>query len=223
MNKKLKKDFINYLEQFVTQNKKDKIKQVVCNRTNYVTLLLEDLYKPMNASAIIRSCDCFGVQQVHAVESENFFKDTTGISKGAFKWVDVKRHRSVESAVKKLKQDGYKLVVTSPHSKKLLHELSLEKKIALAFGTEDEGISPELAILADEEIAIPMYGFTESFNVSVSVAICLYDIVGRLQRSKINWNLSEDEQQEVLLLWLKKIVRESDKYEQHFLKKVQKD
>ncbi|MBT3455653.1 RNA methyltransferase [bacterium] len=216
------KKFVEYLKQFVTDNKKNKFKEVLEWRTRHIAVVLEDIYQPLNASAIIRSCDCFGIQDLHVVENVNRFKDTQGVSRGAFKWVNVERHTSLDDAVKFFKKNKYSLVVTSPAAKKSICDLPLNNKVALAFGTEWTGASDELIEKADDLVSIPMCGFTESFNVSVSVALCLYELTSRLHKSDIKWRLTENEKQGMIFQWLKAVVKDPEKYKKYFNKKSEK-
>jgi len=219
MDKKLKKEILNYLFGFVTKNKKEKIENVVEQRTRRVTVVLEDIFQQHNASAVIRSCECFGVQDIHVIEKRNAFSPINGVAKGSAKWMTFYNYKNTPGCLNSLKQDDYKIVATVPHKKSYsLSQLPIDEKIALVFGTEATGLSDEVMDLADEFITIPMYGFTESFNISVSVAVCLYDILHRLRDSDIDWKLSQDEILDVKLDWARKVVINSQLLEQRFLK-----
>ena len=214
----LKKELIAYLSQYVTENKKEKIDSIVKDRTRHFSIVLEDVFQSYNASAIIRSAECFGVQDIHIVEKLNKFDPCASISKGASKWIDFYRYKKIDYCVKDLKEKGYKIVATTPHTKScFLHELDIKQKTALVFGNEAVGLSKKALDLADEFVTIPMVGFTESFNISVSVAICLYDIIQRLRSSNINWRLSEQDTIDVMLSWIKKVVPASEALERKFL------
>lgn len=201
--------FCNYLSQFLTEERLDNFKNVLESRTRYLTVVLEDIFQPQNASAVIRSCDCFGVQDVHIIENRNAFTINPDVAVGASNWVDINYYNSQDQntaeALTKLKQDGYRIVATSPHENDvLLEDLDLEKgKIALVFGTERRGISDVVKDHADEFVKIPMHGFTESFNVSVSAALCLYHISTKLRHLNLDWHLTEDEKNEILFRWIK--------------------
>ena len=214
-----KQQLVEYLSNFATKNKLQKIDEALKSRTRYVSVLLEELYQPMNISAAIRTCDCFGVQDVHIIENKNKFDDKCGISRGAFKWVDVKKHSSLSDSLSWFKKNNYKIFVTSPHAKKTLSDISFDSKVVLAFGTEMHGASDELLAAADECVSIPMFGFTESLNVSVSVALCLYDVILRLHKSDVSWGFSDKEKLEVKLSWLKRVIKRSEEHEKAFLKK----
>jgi tRNA (guanosine-2'-O-)-methyltransferase len=198
-----KATLIEQLLPYITDNKRTKMLEVVENRTQYVTILLEDLFQPHNASAALRTCDIFGIQDVHVVETNYKFKAVDTISMGSTKWVDTYPHPSINDAIKHLKNNGYRIVATSPHQQSYsLPDLPLDHKTALLFGSEQLGLSKEALDLADEYVKIPMFGFVESFNVSVSVALCLYDIMTRLHRSSYPWKLSETEKQDLLIKWI---------------------
>ncbi len=197
---------IEHLLQYVTENKRDKMQEVLKNRTRYITVLLEDLFQPHNASAALRTCDIFGVQDVHVVQTKYEFKAVDTISMGATKWVDVTAHASITEAIDTLKKDGYRIVATTPHRQSYsLPDLPLDQKTVLLFGSEQTGLSDAALAQADMFVKIPMFGFVESFNVSVSVALCLYDVINRLHRSEYGWQLSQEETQDILLAWIKKV------------------
>lgn len=213
-----------YLCQFITENKRQKIEEVVQQRTRYVTVVLEDIYQPQNASAVVRTCDCFGVQDIYAIENRNVFELKAGVTLGASKWVDIHRYNrrdrdNTAACLHDLKARGYRLVATTPHRHDcLLQDLSLQGKMALLFGTEELGLSETALSMADEFVRIPMYGFTESFNISVSVAICLYHIIHALRRSELPWRLTAEEQLQVKLNWVRQILPRPDLLEKQFLK-----
>lgn len=208
MNNKKIVDLINALLPSVTQKRYEKMREVLEKRTRYVTVVLEDIYQPHNASAALRSCDSFGIQDMHVVEVKNKFSVVKTVAVGASQWLDVYRHKSIQECVQQLKRSGYRIVATTPHAKgTYLHELKLDQKIALLFGTEQYGLSKEAIEAADEYVTIPMHGFVESFNVSVTVALCLYDLVGRLRQFSVEWQLAEDEKNEILLKWLEMTVK----------------
>ena len=219
MEEKEKLEFVSYLEKFVTANKKQKIAQALKNRMRYISILLEDIREPHNASAAVRSCDAFGIQDVYVVEKDTSFNASVGVAKGASKWVDIKCYKNLADSIKAIRDCGYKIVTTQPNVKKTITDLSLEQKTILAFGTEISGVTDELVSYADDIVSIPMFGFTESFNVSVSVALCLYELVSRLHKSDINWFLSDKEKIDIRLQWLKNIVTDPKKYEKYFKEK----
>jgi tRNA (guanosine-2'-O-)-methyltransferase len=206
MNKTEKEALIEQLLSYVTDNKREKMHAVLKNRTRYVTVVLEDLFQPHNASAALRTCDIFGVQDVHVVEAKHTFKAVSTIAMGATKWLDVHSYTSIEGAITTLKARGYRIVATTPHTNSYtLPELPLDQKTALIFGSEQTGLSEAALAHADMFVKIPMYGFVESFNVSVSVALCLYDVIQRLHQSEVAWQLSEEEKQDIMLEWIQRV------------------
>lgn len=217
MDIQVKKELIAYLSAYVTENKKENIDAIIQNRTRYVTVVLEDLFHPHNASAVTRSADCFGVQDVHLIEKRHTFSPTHSIAKGASKWVDFYKYKDTKSCYEKLKQQGYRIVATTPHKRAYsLSQVPIDQKVALVFGAEALGLTQEALDLADDYLSIPMYGFTESFNVSVSAAICLYDITQRLRHSDATWKLSEQDLIDIKLNWIRSSVRASEALEKKF-------
>jgi tRNA (guanosine-2'-O-)-methyltransferase len=202
---------IEQLLQYVTENKREKMNQVLENRTRYITVVLEDLFQEHNASAALRTCDIFGVQDVHVVQAQYQFKAVDTISMGASKWVDVQSYSSVTDSIAALKKQGYRIVATTPHRQSYsLPDLPLDQKTALIFGSEQTGLSDEALAQADLFVKIPMFGFVESFNVSVSVALCLYDVMTRLHASEYSWQLSPQEKQDILLKWIRRVSKTAD-------------
>ena len=230
MNIKIKNELLRYFAQFVTKNRQEKIKKMLPLRTRHVAIALEDIYQSSNTSAILRTADGLGVQDVHCIEGRNPFGVNNGISLGAAKWLTVDRYRTEENetnnptreCIDSLKKDGYKIIATSPHATTSLSELPIEDKTAFFFGVEDEGLTEEAIDLADEVIKIPMYGFVESFNVSVSVALCLYDFTTRLRNSDINWKLTEEELLDLEIDWMRNSVENADALERRIFEEQNK-
>ena len=211
------KPLITYLSQFVTPDRLAKIQALVALRTRYITVALEDVHQSHNASAIVRSCEAFGLQDIHCVTSKNKFDVKNTVASGASKWLTLQEHKTSQDCITTLKQAGYKIVATSPHATKTLEAINLDQKIALLFGTEQEGLTQQTIDQADELIKIPMSGFTESFNVSVSVALCVYSLSTRLRASDVAWQLNQQEQENLFLEWLRKSIERSDLLEKRFL------
>jgi tRNA (guanosine-2'-O-)-methyltransferase len=212
----------------ISESKVEMFDRIAADRTNYVTVVLENIFQEHNASAILRSCDCFGIQNLHVIEKDNQYKIQRDIALGAGRWVDVFNYDQGENptvdCINKLKEKGYKIVATTPHEKDcVISDLDLSQPIALVFGTERRGISEDVQKLADAYVKIPMYGFTESFNVSVSAAITLNVIRERLEKSIFNWKLSEEEQIKLKIKWSKKIVNKGDLLEKEFIRRIMLD
>lgn len=215
------KAFLAHLLSFVSANKQAIFQEVITNRTNHLTVVLEDIFQPHNASAILRSCDVFGVQNVHIIENKNEYNINPKVVMGASKWLDIHHHNekqnNTQDCINQLRKDGYKIYATSPHAKSyLIENVPIEEKFALFFGTEKDGLSDLVLEQADEHVKIPMFGFTESLNISVSGAISMYEISKRLHSSTINWQLTDDEKTALLIEWAKKVVKTSDKIETDF-------
>jgi tRNA (guanosine-2'-O-)-methyltransferase len=217
---------IRYLSQFVNDERLPLFHQVLEKRTTYITVVLEDIYQTQNASAVLRTCDCFGLQNVHIVENTNRFKVNAGVTLGSTKWLTLHRYNKLDNntpdALKKLKAEGYRIVATIPDQAAVsLDEFDLSAgKTALVFGSEKPGISSVAASMADEFLTVPMVGFTESLNVSVTAATILYQLTGRLRRSDIDWRLSQEEHEEVLLKWLRRQIKRCELLEKHYFREL---
>lgn len=215
-----KQKLIEYLGTFITDNKKQKIAGVVAQRTRYVTTIVEDIFQSHNASAILRSCEIFGVQDVHVIEKQYKFAAKDSVAMGAADWIDILHYKDLTACLDQLKHAGYRIVATMPQpTAYYLPQLPIDHKVALIFGTEQKGLSEAALAAADMFVTIPMYGFTESFNVSVSVGICLYDIIHRLRQSPIAWQLTEEEKIDLVLAWYRRLVRGAKTLEKEFLAK----
>ncbi len=171
-----------------------------------MTIVLEDIFQPHNASAVLRTCDCFGIQDVHIIENRNKYEVNPDVALGSSKWLNLHKYNdngnNTQSCLSSLREKGYRIVATSPHKNDFAPEnLPIDAKTALVFGTELEGLSPAALSLADDYVRIPMVGFTESLNISVSAAILMHTLTARLRNSEINWHLSEKEKDEILLQW----------------------
>lgn len=217
-------ELIDYLSGFVSEKRFDLFKKIVEKRTRYLTVVLEDIYQPHNASAVLRTCDCFGIQDVHIIENSNKYDVNPDVALGSDKWLSMHKYNSAEEntldTFNYLREKGYRIVATSPHTNDVgLDQFSLEKgKAAFVFGTELKGLSRLAINNADEYLRIPMYGFTESFNISVSAAIILHHLSSRLHLSGINWSLTQDEKDILVLDWLRKTIKSADKIEKQFFK-----
>ncbi|MFN1833803.1 TrmH family RNA methyltransferase [Balneola sp. MJW-20] len=224
MDIQTKSELIAYLRDFTTENRWQKINEVLSNRTRYLSVVMEDIYQPHNASAVLRSCDGFGIQDVHIIENRNEFTTSKNVTIGAHQWLTLNRYKEEQSnntlkCFTRLKKEGYRVVVTSPHKDDYdLNDLPLDSKTALVFGTELEGVSETAIQEADAFMKIPMYGFSESFNISVSAAICLYNTTRRLRAGdRSEWQLSDEEIIDLQLSWLQKTIKAGDKLTHKFL------
>lgn len=209
-------NLLTYLLNYVTNERREAFENVLAQRSRYLTVVLEDIYQSQNASAVLRTCDCFGVQDVHIIENENEYDINPDVSLGSNKWLNMHRYnqkkQNTADALMALKAKGYRIVATCPHANQTnLEDFNIEAgKFALVFGTELTGVSETVKAHADEFLTIPMHGFTESFNISVSAAICLHQLAERLRKSTIDWKLSPEEAKEIYFEWLKRSIKRSD-------------
>jgi tRNA (guanosine-2'-O-)-methyltransferase len=219
----MKKQILEAFYEIITENKREMFDRIAADRTKHITVVLENVFQEHNASAVLRSCDCFGIQQLHVIEKDNQYKVQRDIALGAGRWVDMynfdKGSDVTKDCLTNLKSKGYKIIATSPHTEKTINDIDLSQPMAFVFGTERRGISDEVIELSDELVKIPMYGFTESFNISVSVALVLNTIRTRLEESNLNWKLSEDEIVDLKIKWCKKILNGGEALEKHFIEK----
>lgn len=214
---------IDFLSQFATPRRFQLFKHIAANRTRFITPVLEDIYQSQNASAVLRTCDCLGIQDIHIIEERNKYKLNPDVELGSAQWLNLIRYNkpegNTEAAIQSLKANGYRIVATTPHTR----DVSLENfdlsngKIALLFGTELKGLSQQAMDLSDEFVRIPMTGFTESFNLSVSVAIVVYSLMRNLRNSSIPWKLNDAEQKCLILDWLRKSIKDSEQLEKRFI------
>lgn len=197
---------VDYLGHFITPQRQAKIETVLAGRTRYVTVVLEDIHTSQNAGAVLRNCDNFGVQDVHIIEQTTNFKVNLNVTRGCQKWLTTHRYRqqrnNTRDCIEALKAKGYCIVATTPHTDACeLPALPLDQPIALLFGNELDGLSDTALAQADRHLKIPMYGFSESFNISVSTALCLQSICDRIRQSSYPWQLTPSEQQILRLKW----------------------
>lgn len=207
----LDKQVRNALYDIITPNKQEMFDRIAPERSRHITVVLENVYQEHNASAVVRTCDCFGVQDLHIIEKNNQYKVQRDIALGAGRWVDMHNYSTGDSPTKTclttLKNNGYILVATSPHENDVtLYDLPIDQPMAFIFGTERRGISEEVKEMADTFVRIPMVGFTESFNVSVSVALVLQAIRNRLEKSSLKWKLTDSEVEKLKIHWCCKIL-----------------
>ncbi|MEM5566807.1 RNA methyltransferase [Psychroserpens sp. AS72] len=210
-------NLLEHLESYLTAHRKERFAKILSQRTKHFTVATEDVYQLHNTSAVMRSCDVFGIQELHIIEEQNSKDIDREIAMGAQKWVDLNRYHSVKKALKDLKHQGYQIVATTPHENdNVLSEFDVTKKSCFFFGRETEGLSQEVINEADCFLKIPMVGFTESLNISVSAAIILQDVTAKLKASDVVWQLSEEEQLEKRLDWCKKTIKSYEQVIERF-------
>ena len=196
-----------------SENKRDLFDRLVLNRTRHISVVLEDIFQAHNASAVLRSCDCFGVQDVHVIEDRNHYAPNSDVSMGSDKWVDYYRYNSIQDVYRNLHAKGYRIVATLPHENDtLITQLDISQPVALVFGTELTGLTPEAIAHADGYVKVPMYGFTESFNISVCAALSLFYLTERMRRdTSLQWRLSDDDLLDLKLHWAMQAVKDGEK------------
>jgi len=175
----------------------------------------------------MRSMDCLGFQELHLIEKNNSYQFQRDIALGSARWLDVNQYQEgpepVLEAIAKLRKQGYRIIATSPHHKAVTPQtVNLQQPIALFFGAEKHGISPELMENADELLHIPMHGFTESLNLSVSAALLLNALRTRLESTQYPWLLSEQEQIKLKIEWCKRILNGGPQLAEKFREEFKK-
>ena len=203
-----------YMSSFLTEERVEVLRRTLAERTRYMTILTENTFHPQNASALVRHCEAFGLQDLHTVESLCKFNPNVNIVRGTDKWVDITRHDSTAEAISSLKAAGYRLVATTPHRESCTPETFDVAKgpFCLIFGTEHAGVSDEIIASADEYLRIPMCGMVESLNVSASAAILIYMLSQRMRLTpSIDWRLTEEESREMLFRWVMSSVKDSQR------------
>lgn len=209
--------YLDYLEGFLTENRKAKFLKVLEARTNHFTVAMEDVFQMHNTSAVMRSCEVFGIQELNVVEEKYGKRIDKEIAMGSQKWVDVNRFDSVGECLAAAKHKGYRIIATTPHENDcLLDDFDISKPAALFFGTERDGLSSEILEQADGFLKIPMVGFTESLNISVSAAIIIQNLMARLRKSAIDWRLTDAEILEKRLTWAKNSIKDIKRIEARY-------
>ena len=206
MNSELRSNLILKLSDIINDDRIERLQEVLDQRTRFLTVVLDDIYQPQNASAIIRTCECIGIQDLHIIEDRNEHKTNRDVVKGSAKWINLKRHNNDRTAcIDKLRSDDYKIVAMTLSDDSIpLESLPITEKLAVCFGCEETGLDKEIEDNADYKVQIPINGFTQSYNVSVSASISLYYLYNKIKESKQNWQLDSDEKEELLIDWLSK-------------------
>jgi tRNA (guanosine-2'-O-)-methyltransferase len=208
-------EIINYLKDFVSLERYKRIQDIVRKRTRYITVVVENLFQSHNISAVLRTAECLGIQDVHLIENNFKYEINKQVSLGAQKWLSIYRYNhlmnNTVSCLQTIKEKGYKIIATLPQENNYsLEDVPLDAKTAFLFGTELSGLSAEAINMADQFVKIPMYGFTESYNVSVSVALTMMHVNERLRKSSFDWALLPEEIMALELDWLKKSIKDAE-------------
>ena len=207
-----KQQLYDALGEFYSERRKQLFDQLVLNRTRHICVMVEDIYQSHNASAVLRSCDCFGVQDIHVVERHNRFNPNSEVAMGSDKWLDVFKYKHTLEAYDTLRRQGYQIIATTPHENDMMIDaIDITRPTVLVFGTELTGLTLEAIDHADGYAKIPMYGFTESYNISVSAALSLFSVTERMRKDpQLHWQLSNDEQLELKLRWSIQTIKEGE-------------
>lgn len=212
-----KQRFYDKVTEFCTENRKNLLDKNIENRTRHLTVVLEDIFQSQNASAVLRTCDCFGIQDVHVIENRYEYQLNPDVALGSSKWVDYHRYNRKDAdntriAFEKLHDKGYRIIATLPHENDvMLADLDITQPTALVFGTELTGLSQTAIDLADGYVKIPMYGFTESFNISVSAALSTFYLTEKMRKTDgLNWKLTEEEKIDIKLNWARQSIRDAN-------------
>ena len=210
--------YLDYIENFITENRRDNFIRVLQERTKHFTIAIEDLFQLHNTSAVLRSCEVFGIQELSVIEAKYGKTIDKEIAMGAQKWVDVTRYDGTQACIDSLKAKGYRIIATSPHDdSSLMDDFDISQPCAIFFGTERLGLSEEVLKQADGFLKIPMVGFTESINVSSSAAIVIQNLTSRLRKSDVNWKLTDDEIFEKRIDWTRKTIKDIDFVTQRYI------
>jgi tRNA (guanosine-2'-O-)-methyltransferase len=212
---------IAFLKDFIMEDRWTLLQERVAERSRHVTAVLEDIYQPQNASALLRTSDIFGFQDIHIIENKHRYEVNPKVEKGSSKWLDLHRYRgegdNSPRCLDTLIEHGYTLVATSPHVDAYSPEnLPLDKPIAILFGTEKDGLRADTMERCTHKLRIPMYGFTESLNLSVSAGIILNRLRTRLESAEVDFKLHTAAQEDVLLDWLRKSLKQASLLEERF-------
>ncbi len=213
-----------HLGQFITDHKKRLIEEVLIQRTRHLILVLEDIYQSQNASAVFRTAECFGVQDIHLIENLNKYGLNKSVLKGADKWLTIHRHNvknNTTACFDNLKSQGYQILATSPSAKYSIEDVDISKKMAIVLGNELHGLSEFAQNAADVKVKIPMHGFTESLNLSVSAAICINTLIPKIRGSNVLWRLTKEEADQLRLSWYRKSVKNSGLIEKKLLQSIE--
>lgn len=223
LNNDQKVALTNYFAQFISQPRRDTIEKVLALRTKFVTVILEDIFQSQNGSAVIRTCECMGLHQIHIIENKSYYDLNTKVLKGANKWMNLTKYsakgqNNTELCFKQLREAGYKIFATDPNADGIsIDDVPTDQRLAILLGNELNGTSEYALAHADATVKIPMYGFTESLNISVSAAICLHTVMPKIRRSNLHIGFSEEEIQQTRYEWYRKAIRKPDILEREFL------
>lgn len=206
MNREHRSNLISKLSDVINDDRIERLQEVLNQRTRYLTVVLDDIYQPQNSSAVIRTCECIGIQDLHIIEDRNAHKTSRDVVKGSSKWISLNHHdKNRIDCIKKLRDNDYKIVAMTLSEDSIpLESLPINEKLALCFGCEETGLDKEIEESADYKVQIPINGFTQSYNISVSAGISLYYLYNKIKATEQSWQLNNAEKEELLIDWLSK-------------------
>ena len=228
MTTEKQQNIIDYLSGFINEERRERLAKILSQRTRHITVVLEDIYQSQNASAVVRTCECLGIQELHVIENRHEFRLNPAVVQGASKWIDLIKYNRPEqdntrACIKNLRQRGYRIIAMDPApTGKTVEQLDISDKLALCFGSEDPGLSADLQALADETVRIPIHGFTQSYNLSVSAGISLFTLVSSLRNSGVNWQLDERDATDLFIKWLVQSTPSGEPLLEDYLKQLEK-
>lgn len=228
MNEDTQQNIIDYLSGFINEERRERLRNILEQRTRHITVVLEDIYQPQNASAVVRTCECLGIQELHVIENRHEYRLNPAVVQGASKWIDLLQHNragqdNTRACIEGLKQRGYRIIAMDPApGGKTVEQLDIGDRLALCFGSEEPGLSATLQDLADETVRIPIHGFTQSYNLSVSAGISLYTLVTALRNSDVDWQLEERDTTDLYIKWLAQSTPAGEQLLENYLKQKEK-
>ncbi len=194
-----------YLETYLTPERKRRLREVLDLRTRHIAVVLDGVFQAHNVSAALRSCDAFGVQDVHLVAPQEDLRLSSDVAAGSDKWLSIRRWKGAaarQNCLERLREQGMRVVVTSvTQNAQTPATLDLSRPLALVIGNEAYGVSQVFEEAADARLHIPLFGFVESLNLSVACALCLSELTRRLRLSEVAWKLAPEERAQLLRDW----------------------
>ncbi len=176
---------LDKLDHLISEPRKVKIESTINNRSLNIAPVLENIYDRGNVSAVMRSAEAFGFIDFNIIDrADGEFKAANRVTQGADKWLDIKNFESAPSCAQTLKKRGFNIYATHLQASTTIQEIDFTQPTAVVFGNEKDGVSDELLNLCDGSFIIPMYGFSQSFNISVASALTFQFIHQRLNEDK---------------------------------------
>jgi tRNA (guanosine-2'-O-)-methyltransferase len=186
-----------------TEERLAKMRGIAASRTRHYTFVLEDFNDPHNISAVMRTCECFGIQDVHVIEEVRKFRASYSILRGAGKWLTLHRWSTRGECLDYLRKEGYRIAVASSKGEKSFHQSDMTPKTAIYMGTEFFGPSGHILENSDLVFRIPQHGFTESLNVSVCAGMLVFHLDRHIEiHGRENFAISSAEQEKLVSIWV---------------------